>query len=267
MRQLDKELEPLREEKKARAEANPLVTIERRKRRKRQIARIVTVLLALAVLFYVGSLYLASQQPPAGSVVEEPPLVDDTDDVETSVPTDGEETMVEDDAPVEGPSMEPEAESDEGAGQETVMPAEGGDAMEAPGDATESDATAPTGDGDPSPQASVQPVTEPDPVAVPETANGSALTGPEPSEPVDNEGRLVVEFSGDCWVEVQNSAGRTLVAELRRAGETLDVTGDGPLRVVLGAVSAVSRISYSGDPVALSERRARNNRMVLTLSD
>ena len=88
---------------------------------------------------------------------------------------------------------------------------------------------------------------------------------PAPSQAVS--GQLVVEFSGNCWIEVQDSTGRTLVAELRRAGETLDVTGDGPLRVVLGAVSAVSSLRYSGEAVNLSDRRARNDRLVLNLSD
>lgn len=72
VRQLDRELEPLREERQARVEANPLVNIERRKRRKRQIAKIVVTLLALAALFYAGTLYLASQSLRPGQTPGSP---------------------------------------------------------------------------------------------------------------------------------------------------------------------------------------------------
>ncbi|MFC4258911.1 RodZ domain-containing protein [Marinobacter lacisalsi] len=272
VRQLDKELEPMREERQARVEASPLVTIERRKRRKRQIAKIVSVLLALAVLFYVGALYLATQEPPAGSATDDP-VTDESDGTEALVPaepTDNGGSVSDDDTLVEAPLAASEPTEDEGVDQESAIPDEVGDASPGAAEPAETDTAPLVGTADPSPQTSLQPVPEPDSVAdtrAEPPAESSPPPEPDTVVPADNQGRLVVEFSGDCWVEVQDSTGRTLVAELRRSGETLDVTGNGPLRVVLGAVSAVSALSYSGEPVNLADRRARNDRLVLNLSD
>lgn len=273
VRQLDRELEPLREERQARVEANPLVNIERRKRRKRQIAKIVMALLALAVLFYAGTLYLASQEPPDGAATEEPateaaseadaPLSGEPDEAGSSVTSD--ETLVE------PPITVAERPEDEGGNQDSAVPDSNGEAPVSADGSVDTEAAPSTGGTDALPRETVQPVTDPEPAPAASAPEASADTsdpsGQPAAEPDDVDGRLVVEFSGDCWVEVQDSTGRTLVAELRREGETLDVTGEGPLRVVLGAVSAVSTLSYSGEPVNLADRRARNNRLVLNLSD
>lgn len=270
VRQLDKELEPLREERQARVEANPLVNIERRKRRKRQIAKIVVALLTLAVLFYVGSLYLASQEPPATDTPAEA-ITGEESEAEMPVSTDPEDeggSAATGETLAEPPLTISEAPDTDSANQEAAT-ADASVAGAAGSD--EVDPGSPVEDADVAPQTPLQPETAPEPVPAtsgPEPSVDSGVTAEQTtSVPADAEGRLVVEFSGDCWVEVQDSAGRTLVAELRRAGETLDVTGDGPLRVVLGAVSAVSALSYSGESVNLADRRARNDRLVLNLSD
>jgi cytoskeleton protein RodZ len=275
VRQLDKELEPLRQEQKALTEESPLVTIERRKRRKRQIARIVGVLAALAVLFYAGSLYLASQETTvddsgSGETVtggseqaEAPPSEPSSDGLSMN-------TLGETGAETPEPAPEPLVEEPVAAESEAPEPA----APEAGGETVtggQTDATSSAGEAGPLPEIARQPVSEPAPVVA---DSGAALSdnddippGPESGGPVDNDGRLVVEFSGDCWVEVRDRDGRTLVAGLRRAGETLDVAGDGPLQVVIGAVSAVSALRYSGETVDLGERRTSRNRLELTLPD
>lgn len=287
LRQLDKELEPLREEQKARVEASPLVTIERRKRRKRRIAKVVVVLLVLGGLFYGVSLYLASrdaplsdnateaeessneaaqaepgsslldsgedrqsgalvEQPPESLVIENDPAAASEDDVlSASAASDGEQGVSAEtgDAPVADPDEQ--AVGEEAAiSPETSQPA-GPDESVNQGsrlaEANENESITTT--------------------VLSDTDAGISST------PASNEGRLIVEFSDDCWVEVQDSAGRTLVAELRRSGETLDVTGNAPIRVVLGAVSSVSSVSYSGESVGLADRRTRNDRLVLNLPD
>lgn len=275
VRQLDRELEPLREERQARVEANPLVNIERRKRRKRQIAKIVVTLLALAALFYAGTLYLASQEPPAGADTGEPMVGEEseTDASQPAEPAPENDSVADDEPLVEPPLTVSQTTEDEGGNQDSAVADATGEAPVSADGAGDVDAVPPEGGTDSSAQEPLQTVTELEPVRADSgvepsddradsDASGQAIAAPE-----DEDGRLVVEFSGDCWVEVQDSNGRTLVAELRRAGETLDVTGDGPLRVVLGAVSAVSELSYGGEPVDLSDRRARNNRLVLTVPD
>lgn len=279
VRLLDKELEPLRQEQKAHAEESPLVSIERRKRRKRQIARIVMVLAALAVLFYAGSLYLANQETQLDESGSGETVTDESDQADAPVPGDssGEAATNTDDSPAADSPVtdaEPLTEAPVTTASEAPEPAFPDQAVEAAGEPeaiTEPDIAPSVGEAGPSPEFSPQPVTEPAPVV---EENGAGVSGDnevssgqESGAPVDNEGRLVVEFSGDCWIQVQDSNGRTLAAELRRAGETLEVTGEGPLRVVIGAVSAVSALSYSGETVDLSERRTSSNRLELTLSD
>lgn len=279
VRQLDRELEPLREEQKAKVEENPLVTIERRKRRKRRIARIVAVLVLLAVVFYAGSLYLARQQavapdPAAGEEQDELPA-QNGDPVSPGVegveneggPADTAteaEARPEPDA-LSDPEALPDADGDEPLPEpeqpEVVSP----DTSNSSASPTEPDSvvmtSSPDTSGDMEPSSDTDDAQEGQEVsALPEDQPGSSTIA-------GNDGQLVVEFSGDCWVEVQDGNGRTLVAELRSSGDTLEVSGESPLRVVLGAVSAVESVRYSGERVQLADRRARNNRLVLNLPE
>lgn len=273
VRQLDRELEPLREEQKAKVEENPLVTIERRKRRKRRIARIVAVLVVLVVLFYAGSLYLARQQavapdPAADTEQDELPAQDD-DPVSSGAEGPGDEdsmadTVTEPEA-LTDPEALPEADGNERLPEaeqpEVVSPEASDDSTQgtepdsvvmisSPGETGDGEAASDTADAREAREAPASPADQSGPSVI-----------------ADNEGQLVVEFSGDCWVEVQDGNGRTLVAELRSAGDTLEVSGESPLRVVLGAVSAVESVRYSGERVDLADRRARNNRLVLNLPE
>lgn len=287
VRQLDKELEPLRQKQKAQVEASPLVDIERRKRRKRRIAKLVLLLAAAVVVFYAGSLYLADGD------LADPATMDGTDESMTGSGDDLSQAPALSEAPHEETTVPSPSTNDMGSASPSISAGDDdtgrGDAVDrmvtpavdesttvdAPGSVGPESALAGEGDGR-------APATEAPLAESPELASAPgtpADTGSEPlvtsaslpetdsAEPADLEGRLVVEFSGDCWVEVQDSTGRTLVAELRRAGETLDVTGESPLRVVIGAVSAVSDLRYRGETVDLASRRPRNDRLVLNLSD
>lgn len=275
IRQLDKELEPLRQEQKARVEASPLVDIERRKRRKRRIAKAVFTLLVLAALFYAGSLYLAEHNL-GGSSTEAG--TEDSAEV-PAVDSNVDEKLVSADDPVADTeageiassasneievSSEGDVVSDIGDGEGDMIvednPPEVGEGVTSGAVVTDTDGIAVSED------TSVETAPETDTPVDPQVTT-TPLPESEPASVVDSGGRLVMEFSEDCWVEVQDRNGRTLVAQLRRAGETLDVTGESPLRVVIGAVSAVSSVRYGGEPVDLTERRARNDRLVLNLSD
>ena len=48
-------------------------------------------------------------------------------------------------------------------------------------------------------------------------------------------GRLVITFSNDCWVEVRNSSGDLLMAEIRTSLTPLDIETEGQVEVLLGA--------------------------------
>lgn len=105
----------------------------------------------------------------------------------------------------------------------------------------------------------------------------SPQTDPEPepeSAPADpltaaDEAQLQIRFTDNCWVEVVNGNGRTVVARLATAGDRVSYQGPGPLNVLLGAVSAVERLDFMGQPLDLSQypARAGRTRFQLAVSD
>lgn len=83
------------------------------------------------------------------------------------------------------------------------------------------------------------------------TALSLGVTIEEPAEVDDtavDSGVLEIEFSGNCWVEVRDANGSVLVADIKRAGDLLNLSGLPPFRVVLGDATVV-KVSYSGEPV------------------
>ena len=82
-----------------------------------------------------------------------------------------------------------------------------------------------------------------DPVApVPETSSAAPTVSADviaalpPSTPVAT---LVLEFTGDSWVEIYDAGERRLAYEAVRSGETRIVKGQAPFKLMLGAVKDV----------------------------
>ncbi len=101
----------------------------------------------------------------------------------------------------------------------------------------------PTGDEmameDPAPaqeEAVVEPQTTPAAPAGAEATSGDLLT---------------MNFSSDCWVQVKDATGKTLSTGIKKAGETLNLRGQKPLQVILGAPEGVS-VTFASEPVDLS---------------
>ena len=75
----------------------------------------------------------------------------------------------------------------------------------------------------------------------PATQSAAVATGPG----------LTFQFSADCWVQVKDSSGKTLLAVLGHRGDVLHVdSGTPPYNVLVGKASAVT-IGYDGKPVPL----------------
>ncbi|EKO3494359.1 DUF4115 domain-containing protein [Vibrio fluvialis] len=101
----------------------------------------------------------------------------------------------------------------------------------------------PTGDEmameDPAPaqeEEVVEPQTTPAAPAAAEATSGDLLT---------------MNFSSDCWVQVKDATGKTLSTGIKKAGETLNLRGQKPLQVILGAPEGVS-VTFASEPVDLS---------------
>ncbi len=62
---------------------------------------------------------------------------------------------------------------------------------------------------------------------------------------------LTLTFSSDCWIQVKDATGKTLSTGIKQAGQTLNLRGQKPLQVILGAPESVS-MTFASEPVDLS---------------
>ena len=73
---------------------------------------------------------------------------------------------------------------------------------------------------------------------------------------------VALSFSGDCWTEVSDGAGRRLFYDLGSEGRIVSLSGDAPLRLILGDADNVS-ITVEGEPwpIPPSARRGQLARL------
>ena len=76
---------------------------------------------------------------------------------------------------------------------------------------------------------------------------------------------LVMNFSADCWLEVSDATGKKLFSGLQRKGGNLNLSGQAPYKLKIGAPAAV-HIQYLGKPVELSRFISTNQVARLTLN-
>ncbi|KKA44491.1 cytoskeleton protein RodZ [Salinivibrio sp. KP-1] len=82
----------------------------------------------------------------------------------------------------------------------------------------------------------------------PEAQPTAASEDEAPASTVNN--RLVMTFSGDCWIDVRDANGERLATGIKSEGEQVTLTGDTPYQLVLGAPSVV-KITFNGDNIDL----------------
>ncbi len=261
---LDAELEPLREERERQHEADPLVDIERRKRRKQRVARAVVVLLVLAGIGLAVFVYLAdgSRKLPGFGADQPPETSENMPQAEEggSEPgvLDTQPGVVEPEAPDTGLPESPEADAPGVDDSElTVSPV----VVEGGSTASQNPQNAPAEEPEviepEMPEvASSEP--EPEPDVVTESA-------PAAEEVATTSTELRMSFNDDCWVQVTDAQGNRLASTLRTSGDVLEVSGEAPLSVVIGAMSALDSLEFEGEPVDLNTIRAVNDRAQFTL--
>jgi len=66
----------------------------------------------------------------------------------------------------------------------------------------------------------------------------------------DSKGTLSMSFSADSWVSITDGNGDTLIASVKRAGDSAQLEGELPFSITLGKASAVV-IQFNGKPVDL----------------
>ncbi|SIO92732.1 cytoskeleton protein RodZ [Vibrio spartinae] len=62
---------------------------------------------------------------------------------------------------------------------------------------------------------------------------------------------LTMNFENDCWVRVTDTNGKTLAIGLKKANQSVQLQGEAPFKVILGAPESVS-MTFAGEPVDLS---------------
>lgn len=97
-------------------------------------------------------------------------------------------------------------------------------------------------------------------------APGTLPTDPaQTAAPAADPNALVMNFSADCWLEVTDATGKKLFSGLQRKGGNLNLTGQTPYKLKIGAPAAV-QIEFQGKPVDLSRFIRTNQVARLTVS-
>jgi len=268
---LDEELEPLRQQKVQAEEANPLVDIERRRRQKRRLAKLLLFVLAVAAIAFLGLRFMGELNGGVTDDAAEPDATMQPEQDELAQPVEPAEPT----EPLEesGSVEPPEAASGETVAEDVSEPAIANPAVEQNEELALSE-PAPLEQEASVPDAGPQAIEETE--AVDETLDESRVpvvtSEPEPTfeesaqpEVAVGTGRLEMTFSDECWVQVTDSAGNRLVGSLQRNGDRINVSGRLPIDVIVGAVDAIETIRFDGEPVDLSDFRVVNNRAEFTL--
>ncbi|MBI3774193.1 MAG: helix-turn-helix domain-containing protein [Gammaproteobacteria bacterium] len=87
------------------------------------------------------------------------------------------------------------------------------------------------------------------------TVSADVIEALPPSTPVS---ALVLEFTGDSWVEIYDAGERRLVYEAVHAGETRVVKGQAPFKLMLGAVKSV-QVRLNGAHVDMTPHQQRES--------
>ena len=76
------------------------------------------------------------------------------------------------------------------------------------------------------------------------------LTDKSIDQPVKGSDTLFMFFNGECWVSVKDAHDFEIYASLKKAGDSLELSGVAPFEVLLGA-AAVVNLNFNGKTVAL----------------
>ena len=92
-------------------------------------------------------------------------------------------------------------------------------------------------------------------VQAPQVVTAKQLPVPAPARAADEpaaagQGRIVLQFDGESWVEIHSGTGKLLVAHLHPPGSERVVVGVPPFEVVIGNAQQV-RLIYNDKPVDL----------------
>lgn len=114
----------------------------------------------------------------------------------------------------------------------------------------------------PTAEVPVEPEAEDQPSAQSDRASteDSVAQAPEPAvasegdAPEAGQDQLQLVFIEDCWLEVSDATGKTMVADLAKAGQSRTLTGAAPFKVLLGDATAAALILFNEESVPFAPR-------------
>ncbi len=132
--------------------------------------------------------------------------------------------------------------ANESSAQELAAQAQAGEpaAAELAQDQTQTSTQAPSESG-----AQANPATDAASMDAPNTQAGQ-------STPVTGQASVELALSADCWIQVKDATGKVLLADLRKAGQAVSLSGKAPFKLILGAPQAVT-VTFNGEAVGLNE--------------
>ncbi|TRW50325.1 DUF4115 domain-containing protein [Aliidiomarina halalkaliphila] len=76
------------------------------------------------------------------------------------------------------------------------------------------------------------------------------------------EAELVLTFSDDCWVRIEDATGEVIAFGVKQGGHVMPLEGQAPYEITLGAPQAVS-VYFRGEEIDLTRFRGRTARFTL----
>lgn len=73
-----------------------------------------------------------------------------------------------------------------------------------------------------------------------------------------SQARLSIDFVAECWVSVKDANGKNLFNNLRGQGQSVNVSGQAPFNILIGAADAVGRFSFNGEEMDLAPHSRKN---------
>lgn len=185
---------------------------------------VIWIVVLLAGIWALSVWFLGNRQSP----IADGALMDPVSELRTPAPTSTEADAERPDTETAG-SSEPEAQPEEGVEEGSGEEADTA-ALDSPPEVTQAgiDAAA-------TPSSAVEPL-----AATEVSAPGASLNEPEVLD------QLSLSFSDECWVEVTDSRGDVLEADLLQPGRELRLSGEAPFTVKLGNAEAV-QIELNGE--------------------
>jgi cytoskeleton protein RodZ len=87
-----------------------------------------------------------------------------------------------------------------------------------------------------------------------EPVEAAQVPAEQPEQPEASSASLVLEFSEECWVKIDDATGETQAVGVKAAGYRMPVPGEAPFSVTLCKPEAVN-VSFNGNAVDMSQFR------------